>query len=228
MNKEEIHLYDIQRILFGNAPVSFLLETLIRTFIVYAVLIIVLRIMGSRMSGQLTITELAIMLMLGAIVSSAVEMPDKGILWGVAALIVILLLQQGLTYWTTKNEKVEKATQGVMGILIKDGVLQLDVMKRSSISKEQVFAVLRNRKILNLGKVKRLYLEGCGDFSTYLFNESREGLSIMPEIDPVIRKEQLRNSNGTKVCGKCGALKNTNANECTVCGEDNWVNAVNE
>jgi uncharacterized membrane protein YcaP (DUF421 family) len=105
MNKEEIHLYDIQRILFGNAPVSFLLETLIRTFIVYAVLIIVLRIMGSRMSGQLTITELAIMLMLGAIVSSAVEMPDKGILWGVAALIVILLLQQGLTYWTTKMKK---------------------------------------------------------------------------------------------------------------------------
>jgi uncharacterized membrane protein YcaP (DUF421 family) len=223
MNKEEIHLYDIQRILLGNAPVSFLIETFIRTLIVFFVLILVLRWMGSRMSGQLTITEMGIMLMLGAIVSAAVEMPDRGILWGIVALLLIGIFQRGVTYWMMKNEKLEAVTQGVLSVLVKDGRMQLQQMKDANISKEQLFAVLRNKQIYNLGKVQRVYLEGCGAFSTYQYNEQKEGLSLMPELDNNINNE--RELSHTEVCFNCGALKKQ-SNVCEVCGEQNWTKAI--
>ncbi len=65
MEKYEIIPLDMQRMLFGDAPAAYLLECGIRTLIVYIILLIVLKFMGKRMNGQLTITELAVMLSLG-------------------------------------------------------------------------------------------------------------------------------------------------------------------
>ena len=80
MKKEEIHRGDWHRILIGTAPTEFLLEVLIRTIIIYLFLLVTLRLMGKRMGGQLTISELAVMLTLGAIVSVAMQIPEKGLL----------------------------------------------------------------------------------------------------------------------------------------------------
>jgi uncharacterized membrane protein YcaP (DUF421 family) len=87
MNKQDIHLYDLHRILFGDAPTIFILEVLIRTIITYFVLLVITRWLGKRMSGQVSITEMAIMLTLGAIVSVAMQVPESGIL--MAALVLL-------------------------------------------------------------------------------------------------------------------------------------------
>ena len=79
MKKEDIHLGDLARILFGEAPPLFLLEVFVRTLIVYVFLLYILRWLGKRMSGQLTIMELSVMLTLGAIVSASMQIPDHGI-----------------------------------------------------------------------------------------------------------------------------------------------------
>lgn len=47
MKKEEIRLEDWERILFGLAPREFLLETLIRSLLIYGVLLIILRLLVS-------------------------------------------------------------------------------------------------------------------------------------------------------------------------------------
>jgi uncharacterized membrane protein YcaP (DUF421 family) len=87
MKKDEIHLEDIQRILFGQAPPQFLLEVFIRTVVIYISLLFIVRLLGKRMSGQLTIMEMAVMLTLGAIVSVPMQMPDRGLLQGALLLL---------------------------------------------------------------------------------------------------------------------------------------------
>src|ERR671933_3054115 len=94
MKKEEIHSYDIQRRLFGETPPIFLLETFIRTLIVFVALLVMIRLLGKRMSGQLTIMEFAVLLTLGAIISPAMQAPDRGILAAALLLFLILLLQR--------------------------------------------------------------------------------------------------------------------------------------
>jgi uncharacterized membrane protein YcaP (DUF421 family) len=69
MDPGSIRLTDWKRILFGTAPASFLLEVLARTAVMYVALLVVLRLLGKRMSGQITILEMAILISLGAIVS---------------------------------------------------------------------------------------------------------------------------------------------------------------
>lgn len=224
MGKDEIRLSDWQRILLGNAPGEFLLEVIIRTLFTYCILLIVIRLLGKRMSGQLTSTEMAVMLVLGAIVSVPMQTPDRGLLQGVYMLFLIMGFQQGLTNWMRKNEKVEKKLQGAVSLLVKDGVLQMPEMKALELSREQLFAVLRGQQIYNLGQVKRVYMEACGDFSIYKVQQAKPGLSIMPRKDTAIHELHQKATDHTVVCGHCGHVErqNNGTHLCMVCGHDEW------
>src|SRR3954466_6809645 len=110
MKKYEIHLADWQRMLFGQAPPIFLLEVFVRTLIIYVFLLFVLRWLGKRMSGQLTILEMAVMLTLGAIVSVAMQIPDRGLTLSMLVLFCTLAFQRGLSLWGIKSARIEELT----------------------------------------------------------------------------------------------------------------------
>lgn len=228
MKKEEIFLSDFYRILFGNAPVEFLLEVFLRTVIIYITLIVVLRLMGKRMSGQLTISELAVMVTLGAIVSAPMQIPERGILQGVVVLIFALAFQRGLNYLASKNKFTEKVIQGEEAILVKDAVIQLEAMASNNISKQQLFAALRNAEIYNLGEVDRVYLEACGLVSVFSSKSPRPGLSLFPDPDQEIHNMQYSAHPPQLVCFNCGnTVKGNDKNRnCPVCGRQDWTIAI--
>jgi len=228
MKKDEIHWADWHRIFFGTAPTEFLWEVLVRTVIIYLFLLITLRLLGKRMGGQLTISELAVMLTLGAIVSVPMQIPDKGLLQGVLVLFCAFMFQRGITYLAVKNHKIELITQGSESLVVRNGVLCDEELKRMKISREQMFAVLRNSRIYNLGEVQRVYLEACGIFSIFKFDEPKPGLSLLPPSDEKSGSE-FKIINEQHVCLQCG---NTVANlhdtekSCTNCHKKNWGYAV--
>src|SRR5215203_3657929 len=171
MKKEEIHLWDIKRILFGQAPPEFMLEVLIRSIIIYVATIIIMRFLGKRMNGQLTILEYAVMVVMGATISVPMQIADRGLLQG--------------------------------------------------------FVVLRAKKIFQLGKVKRMYLEACGIFSIYEEEESKPGLPLFPPDDKSLL-EQKTPVNTPVVCINCGTVKleNEEENNCRNCGNNEWTKAI--
>jgi len=79
---EQYRLTDWQRILIGEAPAVFLLEVLFRSLLIFFVLQLVIRGMGKRMAGQLTISEMAVMITLGAIIAAPIQLPDRGLILG--------------------------------------------------------------------------------------------------------------------------------------------------
>jgi uncharacterized membrane protein YcaP (DUF421 family) len=226
MKKEDIHLGDLSRILFGEAPPVFLLEVFVRTLIVYVFLLYILRWLGKRMSGQLTIMELSVMLTLGAIVSASMQIPDHGILAGFLLLLCALGFQRGISYLGVRSSKFEKLTQGKAGILIRDGILQVGQMKEFRISRQQIFAQLRNQKIYQLGMVDRMYLEASGMYSVFKAKESRPGLAVLPPDDKEIGRI-LKMVPGICACRSCGFVqKADDLPACNECGCQEWTPAV--
>jgi uncharacterized membrane protein YcaP (DUF421 family) len=228
MNKQDIHFTDWKRIFIGDNPALFLVEIFLRTAIIYAILLLTVRLLGKRMAGQLTRTELAVMLTLGGIVSVAMQMPDRGLLQGVGVLACALLFQRGLTLLDWKSSRVETWTQGRVGLLVKDGVLDLEGMRSLRMSREQVFAALRLRKIFNLGRVKRMYFEACGEFSVFTRETEQPGLSTLPPSDEALRQVQPRASESQRVCKHCGQLTDDRLKEsaCPNCGRKVWDQPV--
>jgi uncharacterized membrane protein YcaP (DUF421 family) len=227
MKKEEIHIDDIKRILFGQAPPVFLLEVLIRTLLIFVFLLFVVRWLGKRMSGQLTIMEMAVMLTLGAIVSVAMQIPDRGILLSMLVLLVTLIFHRGLGKLGFKSARIEDLTQGKMSLLVKDGILQAEEMARCRISRQQLFAQLRGSEVYNLGKVKRVYLEACGVFSIFQMEEAKPGLPVLPPHDQ--RMLDIHGPVELLACIHCGFVKSVQAKEsgnCDHCGSGEWTDAV--
>jgi uncharacterized membrane protein YcaP (DUF421 family) len=228
MDKSDIRLSDWQRILFGSAPAEFLVEVLIRTIVVYIVLLMVVRWLGKRMSGQLTITELSIAIMLGAIVAPPMETPERGIFQGVFILFLVLFFHQWLSLATVKNPRLEKVVDGELSIFVKDGILQLDAINHTHIARAQLFAVLREEHIYNLGKVKRLYMEACGVFSILEAKEAKPGLSLLPVADDAIHEMQKKPYPHLQACTSCGNVVNApfKGQACGICGNSHWDTAV--
>lgn len=228
MKKDEIHWADWHRIFMGTAPVEFLLEVLIRTIIIYAFLLIALRLLGKRMGGQLTISELAVMLTLGAIVSVPMQIPDKGLLQGILVLFCAFIFQRGITYLAVKNHKIELLTQGSESPIIRDGVILTDELNRMKISREQMIAVLRNANIYNLGEIQRVYLEACGLFSIFKYDQPKPGLSLLPPSDEQAGSEFkiIRELNVCLQCGNPATDMGKTYQNCTNCRKNNWGYAV--
>jgi uncharacterized membrane protein YcaP (DUF421 family) len=230
MDVSNIHLSDLQRILVGDAPYAFLLEVIIRTLVIYLVLLIVIRFMGKRMSGQLTIMEMAVMITLGAIISVPAQVPDRGLLQGILLLAMVLAFQRGVTRLTLKSNRLEDAIYGSGSVLIKDGVIQVAQLTSAKVTQAQLFAVLRSQQVYHLGMVKRMYQEATGDFSIYLQQQPAPGLSVLPETDRDALDGRLKKDANMHACTICGhteqgplsGLRKT----CIVCGNYTWEEVV--
>ena len=228
MKKDEIEPFDMQRILFGQSPAEFTLEVLLRTLVIYLFLLIILRLMGKRMDGQLTITEFAVMVMLGAVVSVPMQIAERGLLLGIISLICILLLHRGVNWQAVRHEKIEEMTHGTMSILVKNGVLQLGELHRTAMSKQNLFAALRARQIFNLGKVERVYFEACGLVNVYEYEDKRPGLPILPDREMEFVKDRSELVPSQTACTNCGlvAPKSEQNHKCKNCGVRRWTDAV--
>ncbi|MCE7066941.1 YetF domain-containing protein [Dyadobacter sp. CY326] len=228
MKKEDIIPGDWHRILFGQAPPVFLVEVLVRTFVIYLVLLIIIRLMGKRMGGQLTISELAVMVTLGAIVAPGMQLPQTGLLLGIMILVCALIFQRGLNFAEYKSSKFEEISQGALSLLVKDGVMDLKEMAKTKISHQQLYSAIRSKNIYNLGEVERAYLEACGVFSIYKKKDPLPGLAILPPDDESIKWFSQEVKDGVQVCLDCGkTLPDREArDQCPVCNSKHWEPAT--
>jgi uncharacterized membrane protein YcaP (DUF421 family) len=166
--------------------------------------------------------------MLGAIVAPPMETPERGILQGILILFLVLLLNRSTALLSVKRPRAGKIIQGSLDICVKNGILQLDVLRRLRISRPQLFELLRTNQIYNLGKVDRLYMEAGGNFSIFTTEESRPGLSLLPPADDDIHTLQHKPDESLKACTSCGnTVRVKTPNEpCPNCGNTHWDTAV--
>jgi uncharacterized membrane protein YcaP (DUF421 family) len=228
MKASEIKLNDWQRILFGNTSPEFLLEVFGRTLIIYLALLLVVKWLGKRMSGQTTIIEMTVMLTLGAIVSVPMQMPDRGILQGLLILVAALALHRGINYIGFLNPKADEVIQGKPTILVKNGVMQLAEMDDVRVSRQQLFSDLRTKSIYQLGKLRRVYLEPAGTISIILAEKERPGLPLFPPRDESILKARVNADLQLWVCINCGTTSEKDGPEpCQGCEQHEFIRAIN-
>jgi hypothetical protein len=117
--------------------------------------------------------------------------------------------------------------EGRSDTLVRDGAIELDTMKRAGISRERLFALLRNQQVLQLGEVKRAYLEAGGQLSVYRDSEPRAGLCLLPGTDRDAYEDQFSDG-GQCACRSCGNLvDDDHANgACPICHDDQWAPAA--
>jgi uncharacterized membrane protein YcaP (DUF421 family) len=115
-----------------------------------------------------------------------------------------------------------------MSILVKNGLMQLDEMMESAISKQQLFAALREKQIFNLGKAKRVYFEGCGLINIYKETDDKPGLPTLPSNELQFIKTQIKIDQSNIACLNCGNIESADkrSSSCTNCRAEEWMEAI--
>ncbi len=231
MKPEELSLSDFNRILIGEIPAFFFIELIVRAFLIYTLLIVSMRLMGKRMSAQLSRNEMAAVVSLAAAVGIPLMNPDRGILPPVVITVVIIFFTNLVSKRTSRNENFEAVTQDDLDVLVTNGVLNLPKMEETRITKERICAQLRGLGVFHLGMVDRFYIEANGMFSLVLQKEPGPGLSIVPDIDPDFADRKL-NKTDQFVCCRCGTLAKTlissKRTTCPSCKTIDWAPAVTQ
>jgi len=230
---QTIQVLDLKRMFIGDLPWTFTLEVAVRTLFMYLFALILIRLLGKRGMGQLSPFEFVIIIALGSAVGDPMFYPEVPLLHGMVVLSVVVLMERSLVFFVHRSETVESFIEGAPRGLVIDGRLDLEGMQIESISREEMFAVLREAGVEQLGEVKRAYLEQSGKISTFLFppKERRPGLPLVPPWD-IQKPDTLIAGTATPhagyhACANCGAPIYLGAGAtltaCVYCQASEWI-----
>lgn len=215
------------RWLMGEAPWTFAAEVLLRFLFIYLFLLLVMRLMGRRFAGQLSIIDLAIMIMLGAAIGAPLQTPEKGILTTIVLLITLLSCFRLLSWGAFYSHRLEVLTQGDATLLVMDGRLALEHLHHAEFSRDRTFSELRSMGIQHLGEVRRAWLEPSGRVSLLLYRKPRSGLWLLPAQNETFNQHIA--VDGCFACGHCGYVVRSEQQpeqQCNYCAQQTWRQAV--
>ena len=160
-----------------TATTTVLLWIVVRTAIVYAVVLIGVRLCGKREVGQMTPFDLTLLLLLSNAVQNAMTGPDTSVYGGVAAAGTLLLLNYLVAEVAGANRKFRKLIQGQPTLLIHDGQIITSHMAKEHLTMDALQSALREHGIPTFHDVALAVLEIDGSISFLKYDEIQPGAS---------------------------------------------------
>src|SRR6202521_2649263 len=103
-------------------------ELILRSAVVYAFLLVLLRVTGKRQVGQLAPFDLVLLLVLSNAVQNSMNGGDNSLVGGLISAVTLVALNAAISFATYRSKKLEATIEGRPQVLIHNGVLFEDVM----------------------------------------------------------------------------------------------------
>ncbi len=137
----------------------------VRTILLYAIIIITVRIMGKRQISELQTSELVVTLLMSDIASIPMQDTDQSMLSGIIPILILVVCEILISLLMLKNSAVRRAICGKPVIIINDGKVDQKAMTELRLSIEELFEELRQKDIFNIEDVAFAIIETNGKMS---------------------------------------------------------------
>lgn len=141
------------------------LTLFMRTVLIYFVVFLLLRLMGKREVGKLSLFDLVISIMIAEIAVIVLEDLGKPLSDGLIPMISLVLIQIFIAYLTLKSRKIRLLFDGKPSLLIEKGKLNREEMNKQRYNLDDLMMQLRQSKITNVADVEFAVLEPSGKLS---------------------------------------------------------------
>src|SRR5580704_1107839 len=160
-----------------------LLEKILRPILVYAFLVISLRLSGKRELVQLNPFDLVVLLTLSNTVQNAIIGNDNSVIGGIIGAASLLAVNYLVVRFLYDHRKIDQLVEGRADVLIEDGKIHEHKLKRELITKEELAAAARKQGFDSLADVRQCVLEPGG---TLTF------VAKKPDTEDIRHQELLR------------------------------------
>jgi len=146
-------------------------EIVLRTAVIYLVVLLGVRLSGKREVGQMTPFDLVLLLLISNSVQNAMTGPDTSLIGGVAAALTLLVMNYLIAELSGTNRRFRKIVQGQPTLLVHDGNVLSGHMSKEHISMDELERALREHGVNNYHDVALAVLEVDGSISCLKYDE---------------------------------------------------------
>lgn len=185
-----------------------LFVVIVRTAILYSLVVIVMRLMGKRQLGELQPYELVITIMISDLASLPMQDTRLPLLLGIIPIITMLIMQIFVSEIQLRSEKIRSIIDGKPSILLRNGKIDTKALREQRINIDDLMEELRVNGYFNIDDIAYVILENNGQISVIpkanLSPVTRNDLNIsVPQdilptvliVDGKINKENLKSIN---------------------------------
>jgi uncharacterized membrane protein YcaP (DUF421 family) len=140
-------------------------ELIVRSVIVYAFLLILLRITGKRQVGQLAPFDLVLLLVLSNAVQNSMNGGDNSLVGGLVSASTLVFLNLAIGAATFKSKRLEALIEGRPEVLVHNGKLYEQVLYKAKLTRHELNAALRQAGCECVEDVRLAVLENNGSIS---------------------------------------------------------------
>jgi len=149
---------------FGIEAIK-VLEIIARVTIIYVACMVLLRVSGRREMSQLGPMDLLTMLLLSETVSPALTGGVDSITGGLIAAAMLMTLSVLTSWLAFRSRTADRIIQGDAVLLIKDGKVNGEVLRRYRITDEDLRMSLHQQGLLHTSDVARAFVEADGEIT---------------------------------------------------------------
>lgn len=140
-------------------------EKVIRPVLVYAFLVIGLRVFGKRELAQLNPFDLVVLLMLSNTVQNAIIGEDSSVTGGLIGAFTLLSINYGVVRFLFRHRRLDQLAQGTPTLLIEHGRVLYPALARELLSEADLLTMLHRQGFTRFDDVDRCQIEPGGTFS---------------------------------------------------------------
>jgi uncharacterized membrane protein YcaP (DUF421 family) len=168
-----------------TAPLA---EKILRPIVVYAFLIVGLRLAGKRELAALNPFDLVVLLTISNTVQNAIIGDDNTVTGGMIGAGTLLLVNYTVVRFLYTHESIDRVIEGDCEVLIENGVLKTDALQRELITRGELEAAAHKQGFSSLDDIDRAILEtggGIAFFARKPTPDAERHAEIMAKLDQI-------------------------------------------
>ena len=157
------------------ASLHTLLEIALRTTVVYAALLVALRLTGPRQLGQMSTFDFVLLLIIANAVQNAMVGPDTSLTGGLVAAGVLVSWHRVIDWWRLRSRSAARLIGGEGIMLVHNGKLLDAHLLSAGITRDELRQALREHGVAQVSDVLLAVLEPDGAISVIRTDEVAVG-----------------------------------------------------
>lgn len=186
-----------------------MLISLVRTLIMYGAILIAVRLMGKRQISQLQTSELVVTLLISELAVMPIQQHQDPLWNGLIPMVVLVVCEIVVSLFMLKSGKFRQLVCGNPIVIIENGKLLQNQMRRLRMSTEDLFEELRQAGAFALEDVAYAIMETNGQLSVlkkssadYL-TPKQAGVKAPEEaLEVVVISDGKISQNSLRLCGR--------------------------
>jgi uncharacterized membrane protein YcaP (DUF421 family) len=141
------------------------MDIAIRTIVLYIFIVFVMRVVGRRELSSLTAVDLVLLIVMGDAIQQGLTQDDYSVTGSVIVISTFAVLQVASSYLGYRSRKVRLVLEGRPVVLIDDGELVGENLRRHRLTPDDVSEEMRLQQIMSFADVRWAILEANGRIS---------------------------------------------------------------